>query len=469
MRVTIQDIKREIKLGVCLLAGLIPACKSSNREAEDLNKEKPNFLFILTDDQRWDALGAAGNSIIHTPNMDELASTGIRFNRAFVSTPISAASRASILTGLYERTHGYNFGTVPIQKSDTDASYPVLLRNAGYRTGFIGKFGIKVEKDVREEMFDQIKSGGWAYIQQKNGKTRHLTEIHGDMAVDFLRENDPEKPFCLSISFNAPHADDGAKEQYFWPSSCNNLYKDIKIPTPETADPAFFDALPEYLKTTMNRERWYWRYDTPEKFQKMVKGYYKMISGIDEVLGRLINELKILGYDKNTVIILMGDNGYFLGERGYAGKWLMHDHSIRVPLIIYDPQNPEKYQGSVLDQMVMNIDISPTILDMAGLKLPETIQGKSLKPLLKNHNKKWRDYIFTEHLINNPTIPKTEGYRDDRWKFIRYNDKTDLTELYDLKNDPEEINNLAGESQYSGKIDKFSNICDEMIESLLRK
>jgi arylsulfatase A-like enzyme len=242
----------------------------------------------------------------------------------------------------------------------------------------------------------------------------------------------------------------------------------VEIPTPETADPAFFDALPVFLNTTMNRKRWYWRYDTPEKFQQMVKGYYKMISGVDSVIGRIHATLKEEGLAENTVIILMGDNGYFLGERGYAGKWLMHEPSLRVPLIIYDPRQPESNRGRSLEEMVLNVDVTPTILSLAGVDVPESYQGKSLTEFYRGAPQEWRSSIFCEHrLENNDLLPKTECFRDDTWKFIRYEDQPELLELYNHREDPREIHNLALQEEYSGKIEYYRQKCDSIAGRLL--
>jgi len=343
-----------------------------------------------------DALGCAGNPIIQTPNMDSLASRGLRFQRAFVTTPICAASRASLFTGLYERSHGYTFTKPPLNRGFTDMSYPVLLRRSGYRSGFIGKFGIQVEEGVEGEMFDSIQTTSHPYFQETGQGKRHLTEIHADLAVEFLRGCRPGSPFCLSLSFWAPHADDGAPEQYFWPPACDELYEDVVFPTPATADPDFFESHPDFLKKSMNRIRWHWRFDTPEKFQRMVRGYYRMITGVDIVIGRLVRELRKLDLFDNTVIFLIGDNGYFLGERGFAGKWLMHDVSTRVPFLIFDPRSD--LGGRTRQDMVLNLDLAPTLLDLAGLTVPEAMQGRSLRPLLAGFNKEWRDQVFTEQL-----------------------------------------------------------------------
>lgn len=457
-------------IAIMAVAGFLSGCKN-NGKRDNYKKDviKPNIIFILTDDQRWDALGYAGNNIIQTPNMDKLASSGLYFMNAFVTTPICAASRASLFTGLYERTHNYTFGKPNLNNQYMYKSYPYLLRKAGYQTGFVGKFGVKVNEGILDSMFNSKIITRYPYFVDVDGKQVHLADIHGNHAIDFIKSN-KERPFCLSLSFWSPHANDGAEEQYFWPTYCDSLYADVEIPFPETADPAFFEALPEFLKTTMNRKRWYWRYDTPEKFQKMVKGYYKMISGVDNVIGRIQNTLKKEGLAENTVIILMGDNGYFLGERGYAGKWLMHEQSLRVPLIIYDPRQPEAQRGKTLKEMMLNVDVTSTILELAGVDIPNSYQGRSLTVFYKETPKDWRSSIFCEHrLENNSLLPKTECFRDGTWKFIRYEANPEFVELYNHKVDLNETKNLALEEKYAGKVEYYKHKCDSVVAKLMSK
>jgi len=448
--------------GLGILATEFPNCTN------DPLIDKPNIILLLTDDQRRDALECAGNPIIRTPNMDFLAEKGVQFENAFVTTPICAASRASIFTGLYERTHAYTFTKPPLTRDYLQFSYPYLLRKAGYRTGFVGKFGVSVEKSIIEEMFDYFKPSSYPYFKEMDGKKKHLTDINMDRALSFIRSSNRDQPFCLSISTWAPHADDDAEEQYFWPSSCGELYKDIIIPDPELSDAAFFEALPEFTKKSLNRKRWHWRFDTPEKYQKMVKGYYRMISGVDNALGRLLKELKRLGIDQNTVILFTSDNGYFLGERGFAGKWTMHDISIGVPLILYDPRISRKDRGKIIQDMVLNIDITPTILDLTGIPIPEIYQGSSLLPLLKGKMQDWRSDILTEHLWDHSEIPQTEAIRTKRWKYIRYPQHPEFEELYNLENDPLEGNNLAYNELYKSKLYELRKSCDEKIKSFLK-
>jgi arylsulfatase A-like enzyme len=442
-------------------------CQIKENEGQKLGEEKkPNIIFILTDDQRWDALGYAGNPIIHTPNMDKLAAEGIYFKNAFVTTAICPASRASILTGLYERTHDYTFGKKPLKDDYLFESYPYLLKKAGYRTGFVGKLGVNFHEGIEDSVFNKIDKTFLPYFKEVNGQKKHLADLNGDLAIDFIKSS-KDQPFCLSLSFWSPHADDGKEEQYFWPEYVDHLYQDVDIPVHETADPEFFKALPEFLQTSMNRERWFWRFDTPEKHQRMVKGYYKMISAVDSVVSRIRIALDEEGLADNTVIIFMGDNGYFLGERGYAGKWLLHEPSIRVPLIIYDPRLPKSSQGKTFSQTVLNVDVTPTILSLAGVEIPDKYQGENLVSFLGGGPETWRSGFYAEHrLENNPKLLKTEGYRDEEFKFIRY-DNYDYIELYHHKEDKNEKINLALDPRYRDKVAYYSAKCDSIQQVLL--
>jgi len=216
----------------------------------------------------------------------------------------------------------------------------------------------------------------------------------------------------------------------------------------------------------MNRIRWHWRFDNPVKYQEMVKGYYRMISGVDMVIGKIMEELTRLDMAGNTVIFLISDNGYFLGERGFAGKWLMHDPSIRVPLIIYDPRRTREKFRPVRNEMVLNVDVAPTILDLAGMDIPKIMQGRSLMPLMREEKIDWRTKVFCEHLWDHPEIPQSECIRTDRWKYIRYPQHLDFEELYDLEEDPVEKNNLADDRQYRTVLLDLQRLCEQKIHSL---
>ncbi|MBT5185839.1 MAG: sulfatase-like hydrolase/transferase, partial [Kordiimonadaceae bacterium] len=216
------------------------------------------------------------------------------------------------------------------------------------------------------------------------------------------------------------------------------------------------------VKDGFSRLRWTWRYDTPEKYQHSVKGYYRMIKGVDLEIAKIRAKLKQTGQDKNTVIIFMGDNGYFLGERQLAGKWLMYDNSIRVPLIIYDPRRDDHKE---IDDMTLNIDVTATMLDIAGIEIPEIYHGKSLMPVVTGEAKDMeRDTIMIEHLWDFENIPPSEGVRTDEWKYMRYVKDKAWEELYNLKNDPLEINNLANDPKHHDTLLKLRAKNDQMIE-----
>ena len=452
-----------------VLAGVILAASActaiDGRPADHPCAGPPNIVIVLTDDQRADALGCAGNPILQTPRMDALAESGVRFTRAFVTTPICAASRASILTGLYERAHGYTFQRPPLAPEHVHLSYPALLRSAGYRTGFVGKLGVRLPDGAAAEMFDAFHPRVYPYFADDLGG-RHLTDANTDRAIEFLRESDRGRPFCLSISYNAPHAEDANPEQYVWPEACDSLYADIEIPPPATSDAALFAALPAFLRDSLNRERWRWRFDTPEKRQRMVKGYYRMISGVDQALGRLLTALEEQGLAEDTVVILTSDNGYFLGERGYAGKWSMHDLSTRVPLVIHDPREPAHLRGRSVDELTLNVDLAPTILCLAGVPVPDSMQGRSLLPLLRGRAADRREEVFTEHLWEYESIPRTEAVRTSRWKYVRYLDHPEYEELYDLVRDPREEVNLAGEESHARRLRELRERCERWGERL---
>lgn len=462
---TNKFIRMRVLLAVLFSISILPL------KAQKQQIQKPNIIFILTDDQRFDALGYAGNKFISTPEMDKLAKEGTYFKNAMVTTPICAASRASILTGLYERTHSFNFQTGNIRASYMKASYPTILKDNGYKTSFYGKYGVKY--DELEKQFDEFESydrdndynDRRGYYYKTLGKdTVHLTRYTGQKAIDYISKAKTDTPFCLSLSFSAPHAHDSAEDQYFWQQESDALLQNMNMPEAELGEDKYFEAQPKIVRDGFNRLRWTWRYDTPEKYQHSVKGYYRMISGIDREIKKIRTELKKKGLDKNTVIILMGDNGYFLGERQLAGKWLLYDNSVRVPLIVFDPRLKNQKDSDVL---ALNIDVPATILDLAGIEQPKTWQGKSLMPIASKATKNFeRDTVLIEHIWEFKDIPPSEGVRTKDWKYFRYVNDQSFEELYNLKDDPKEINNLAKDSKYIEKLKTFRNKTSSLILEL---
>ncbi len=442
----------------------LAGCDTELAERRAVAKRQPNVIFLVTDDHRADAMGCAGNPIIRTPNMDALAANGVRFKNAFVTTSICASSRASIFTGQWTRRHGIIDFRTHFTPEALTQTYPMLLSQAGYRIGFIGKYGVGAKKDLPIDKYDYWKGfpGQGRYEHKdENGNYKHLTRIMGEQAIEFLQGCSKDQPFCLSVSFKAPHVQDSDPRQFIYDRAYENLYSDVIIPTPETAKPLYFDALPEFLRTSEARRRWKIRFPNPEKFQESVKSYYRLITGVDVVIGKIRGQLKQLNFNDNTVIMLIGDNGFYLGEYGLAGKWFPHELSIRVPLVFYDPRADSKHRGLTLDQMALNVDIAPTILELASLTAPQQMQGRSLLPLLKGQKPTWRTEFFYEHPFVHKTIARTEALRTPRFKYARYIDY-DYEELYDLQNDPAETINLAKDEKYQKTLISLRKRCNDL-------
>ncbi|MGB3780163.1 MAG: sulfatase [Tunicatimonas sp.] len=458
-----------LPLATNLLLGCQPQSAPETELASDV---PPNIIFLLTDDQRWDAAGFMGNDIMQTPHLDSLAAQGTVFENAYVTTAICAISRASILTGQYASRHGVlDFGT-SLSDSAFRQTYPAQLHQAGYYTGFVGKYGIgTLDSTTARQRFDQWYgfNGQGKYEQtDEDGNYRHLTRIMGDQSLAFLGGVPDNRPFCLSVSFKAPHVQDSDPRQFVYDTAYTDLYADATIPVPETADPRYFEQLPEYLQTSEARHRWQQRFATPEAYQESVKGYYRLITGVDDAVGRIKDALRRLGRTDNTIIVLLGDNGFYLGEHGLAGKWYGHEESIRVPLLHYDPRRPEAQRR---DEIALNIDIAPTLLEVAGVAVPPAMQGRSLLPLVRGESvTDWREDFYYEHAFDVQTlldegkadpeqlwpIPRSEGVVSLDWKYLHYYDEPPPNEeLYDLRRDPHETNNLASDSEYQEEKDNL--------------
>ena len=422
---------------------------------------RPNIIFILSDDQRWNAVGYMNNNIIRTPEIDALAKAGTYFENAFSTTPICAASRASIFTGTHERTHGYTFQKPKLKEPYAQYLYPKILKENNYHVGFFGKLGILLDSASsyfdESEFYDRSEEfGKKGYFYKTIGKdTVHLTRYTGHKALQFINNAPLNKPFCLSLFFSAPHAHDNSIEQYYNQNDISENYGKSTIPPPFLSDSIFFKDLPKEVQAGYNKVRWRWRFDTPEKYQQSVKAYYQMITELDHEIGLIRKQLIERGIDKNTVIIVMSDNGYFLGDRQIADKWLMYDPSIRIPLLIFDPRvnNP-----TIVKEMVLNLDIPKTILQIAKVNPPDVYQGIGL-PILNDEVGilKKRKSILIEHLWDFDKIPSSEGIRTDRWKYFHYRHINAPEELYDLKKDPLEKTNLAANKKYRKTLQLLRN------------
>lgn len=436
------------------IIALIFGCQITALVAAD---KKPNIVFVLVDDQRNTSLGCAGHPQVKTPVIDSLAARGVRFENAFVQTPICMASRANLFTGLTTTTHGYhaNPGT-PVRREDLDTSFPTLLRRAGYRTAFYGKQHVNWEKGVdgMTKMFDdhEVLHRNPYLKKMADGSLRHVDEIIGDKSVAFVHTQSAGKPFFLYMSFNISHAEDGDKRpgfHYQWPAAEDGLFEDIEPIRPNLDDPKYYRATPDFLKTTINRTRYFWGYDTPEKYRVNLRALYRMLAGMDRIVGRVTTALKERGLDENTIVIYSADNGYYMGDRGFQGKWSHYDQAIHVPLILFDPRLKSELRGRVLKETAISLDIPATILDLAAVPVPPKYQGATLTPLLAGgHPKDWRTDFYVEHHSNPKQIATWFGVRDNRYTYANYyQNGTEL--LYDRERDPTELTNVAADPAYA--------------------
>ena len=419
--------------------------------------ERPNIVFFFADDQTTSTLGCYGNEVIQTPNIDRLARHGTRFENAFVSHSICWVSRTTILTGLTGRGYATP-GNLDLARPETvDKLYTDLLRDQGYRTGYFGKWHARMPKGFRrEDHFDEFEAIGRNpfYKKQADGSLRHETELIVDRGIEFLKSQPQDKPFALNLWFNACHAEDSDRRpgigHFPWPRAVDGMYEDVTIAPPRLNDPAIFESQPEFLKTTINRERFFWRWNTDDKYQTNIRAYYRMVSGIDGAIGRFMKALDEAGLADNTIVVYSADNGYYMGNRGFAGKWSHYDDALRVPMIIHDPRVAESERGQVVDAIALNLDLPSTFLDWADAEIPPRYQGRSLRPLVEGKTPAdWRQESFHEHFAVRSRIPAFEGLRGHRFKYVRYIDHGHREFLHDLKHDPDELVNLADNPEYA--------------------
>lgn len=442
--------------------------------ANSLSADQPNIVFFFADDQTIDTLGCYGNPVVKSPNIDAIARRGMKFENALVSHSICWVSRTTILTGLTGRSYGTP-GSRDLARAESVATlYSDILRENGYRTGYYGKWHAKMPKGYRKEAhFDEFESisRNPYFKPQPDGSLRHETDLIVDRGIEFLNSQPKDKPFALNLWFNACHAEDGDRRpgigHFPWPQSVNGMYDGVEIAAPRLNDPAIFDALPDFLKTTINRERFFWRWNTPQKYQTNARSYYRMVSGIDQAIGRFIEALDEAGFAENTIIVYSADNGYYMGNRGLAGKWSHFEESLRVPLIIADPRLPKSQQGLSTDAIALNLDLPATFLDWAGVKIPDRYQGRSLKPVVSSETPAdWRKESFHEHFAVRQRIPAFEGIRNEHYKYVRYIDHDGFEFLHDLKNDPNERVNLAQHPDHAETLQAMRQRTSQRVQQL---
>ena len=433
---------------LCLLQSINTVIAQSKK-----NAQKPNFVFILTDDHRYDLLGCTGNDLIKTPNLDKLAGDGILFNNAHVTSAICTPSRASIFLSQFERKHGVNFNSgTSLSNEAWEESYPHMLRNNGYYTGYIGKNHVPIgvggyKSGVMEKSFDYWYAGhGHLSFYPKNKHeifkgAKHNTQVEimnegvSDFfsneyklkgAKHFLEERPKDKPFCISINFNLPHGASTSTMQMLESDSTiyKSLYRDLDIPLPENyiakAD-IKSHKIPLEINHVEDRQDIYNSVDNPKDLKERMIRNMQAVTGIDGLVGDLRETLKEHDLDENTIIIFTSDHGIFWGEHGLGGKALCYEVCTKVPMIIYNPMTRKKARGKVSDELVQTIDIAPTMLNYAGVQVPESYQGKSIKTLIEGNDQIVREYLFTENLWSTHFgNPRCESVQNKKWKYIRY-------------------------------------------------
>ncbi len=499
--------------------GCLPAGQKTARSYAD--KKKPNIIFLLTDDQRAGTLGCEGHPVIKTPNIDSLAENGVRFHNAFIAEPVCSPSRATYFTGQYERTHRVGFSS-PHNMSDLqwEDTYPAILQKAGYYTGFIGKFGLEHYdfKPHAEEKFDfWLGHDGWGAFFPKNKPNCKMykdiepdivTPIMADCMDEFLDAAPSDQPFCLSVSFSAPHGSISGSMymeevpeggRMYWKANENpkikdhpiygDLYRDedVRIPRQTESDP--YRHIPEdVLPQEMRMITYDYNYEKDKCLEHHYR-YFQLIAGLDKAVGSLLDSLKERRLDDNTVIIYSSDHGLLMGEYGMGGKSLLYDLTTRIPFIISDPRLPAGKKGRVEEDFVVSTDVAPTIVGLAGLDVPGTMQGIDLtKPLYKQRYNR-RQEVYLESLYAGRNNPLMEAIRTYKYKYVRFfpnpgrpeppqeynphygwypNEVLDLTaqqpifeQFFDLEKDPGEQKNLINDPALRKTIDRFRGKCEQ--------
>lgn len=414
---------------------------------------RPNIVFILSDDHRWDALSCTGHPWIRTPHLDRLAARGAHFQNAFVTTSLCSPSRASILSGQYVHAHGVadNFSRLP----EALPTFPKLLRQAGYRTGFIGKWHMGDAALAGGEDFSDQPQGGFdhwigckgqgEYVNPElnfNGRRRkvsgYFTDILTDEATRFI-DSSRDQPFLLYLSHKAVHAEFQAAGRH------SSLYAGQRQEIPASA--TIRDGKPDWLLRKRDRSRHGLAnlYAGSLSLDELARRYARTLAGLDESVGGVVDALGRRGLSENTLVIYMGDNGYLLGEQGLVDKRVMYDPSIRVPLIAAWPGRISTGKPS---GFALNIDIAPTLLEAAGLRAPGTMHGRSLWPQLRGEAPEWRDGFVYEYFWDWEAMhtPGILGYRSRDFSYMEYQGVWDRNELYDMRADPDQLRNLIPDS-----------------------
>ncbi len=437
---------------------------------------RPNLIFMTTDGHRPDALSLNGNQILQTPNFDRIGREGVQFRNSFVTNALCLPSRATALTGL----HTHTTGCVDNQDRSIPTDIPMftdLLREAGYEVGLFGKAHVR---DLGKRNWDYYfgypgaaTDYFWPVITEgSNGRVGpptvhdgYVEDVVMDKAIQWMKQK-REKPFCLIFWFQSPHA------PFFRPRRLLDLYNGIPIPKPATFDddlkgypgkPRAFAEADDSIGTYVRRSQT--KNNCARSLEEVVKDYYAGIVAADENVGKLFQALTDTGQLDDTAILFSADHGFFLGEWRKYDKRFMHEPSIRTPMLIRYPKMVRP--GSTVDEMVTNLDIAPTFLELAGIQVPKRMQGLSMVPFLKGEKPEtWRkDWLYEYYEYPGPhNVRKNRGVRTDRYKFIHYYETPEEFEMYDLQEDPGELHNLYGDPRHSGLARQLRRRIDELRE-----
>jgi arylsulfatase A-like enzyme len=444
-----------LRLSRCILALALLATTNAWRcSAEE--PTRPNVVFILVDDLRWDALGCMSHPIAKTPNIDRIAKEGALFKNFFVSIPLCSPSRASFLTGQYAHKHGVTDNNDHSALSHRLVTFPKMLHDGGYETAFIGKWHMGNDDSPRPGFDRWISFKGQGVYQnpalnfdgQASRVDGYITDILNAEALKFVKA-EHHKPFLLYLSHKAVHGPFTPAERH------KELYADAQF------KPAASAADNLEGKPVLTREVEYPAANQGKTVKKKsvapgtigpARGQLRALAAVDEGVGQLYQALAENKQLDNTLIIFTSDNGYFWGEHGLGDKRWAYDESIRDPLLMRYPKLIRA--NTTLNRIALNIDIAPTLLDLAGLEILPSIQGKSLLPLFKNSDAPWRTSFLTEYYQEKqyPRAPSWKCARTERWKFISYADLEGMDELYDLQSDPMELKNLIHDPAYEPRL-----------------
>jgi len=436
-------------------------------------RDQPNMLVVLVDDYAFEAISAYGTYLknhARTPAIDRLAHEGMRFDSFVCSNSICSPSRAAILTGQYSHKNGVLGLNGRI--NDSSPQYPVFLQKADYQTWLVGKWHLK-NQPVGYDKYMVVKGQGKYFNPGFTGsegawkREGYSTDVYTDIAMDWLKQRDKKRPFLLCLQFKAPHHDYGHAERY------NDLLVDVTIPEPPTLyeDVRNSDSRMkrEFLRTTKfhmlhstgkgggsyysrhiqdKAPNAMWQHDINSDrdkirvaYQHQMHKYIRCLTGNDDNLKRVLDYLDTENLTDDTVVIYTSDQGYWLGQHGFYDKRLILETSMRMPFLIRYPKLIKP--GTVNKALCMNIDIAPTLLDLAGAEIPPAMQGRSMVPLLKGQAlSDWR----TSQLYTYWGSPNHYGVRTDRYTYVKVANHG--VELYDRRTDPEQVHNVANRPEY---------------------